>query len=64
MFSVNLNRACSRGSNKLFKKGGGKMHRFYKAAGYLSRRIYAALKSLPQDFAGEVCEIRLRSGNF
>lgn len=38
------------------------MQRFLKAAGYLSRRIYTALKPLDESFLGSVCEIRLRAG--
>lgn len=38
------------------------MQRFLKAAGYLSRRIYTAVKPLNEDFLKSVCEIRLRAG--
>ena len=38
------------------------MQRFLKAAGYLSKRIYSVLRTLPEDFAKSICEIRLRSG--
>ena len=38
------------------------MQRFLKAAGYLSRRIYTALKPLDADFLKTVCEVRLRAG--
>lgn len=37
------------------------MHRFFKAAGYLSRRVYTAMKPLNEEFLKSVCEIRLRA---
>ena len=37
------------------------MQRFLKAAGYLSRRIYGALKEIDESFLEKVCEIRLRA---
>lgn len=44
------------------KKGGDAVQRFLKAAGYLSRRIYTAIKPLNEDFLKSVCEIRMRTG--
>ncbi len=38
------------------------MKRFLKATGYLSKRVYGALSSLPEDFCRKVCEVRLRAG--
>ncbi len=38
------------------------MRRFLKAAGFLSKRVYALLNSLPREFQSRVCEIRLRVG--
>lgn len=38
------------------------MQRFLKAAGYLSRRVYNALRPLNEDYLKSVCEIRLRAG--
>lgn len=38
------------------------MKRFLKASGFLSKRIYCALNSLPEDLCKRVCEIRLRTG--
>ncbi len=38
------------------------MKRFMKAAAFLSKRVYAILSSLPEDFCKKVCEIRLRTG--
>ncbi|MBQ8784370.1 MAG: Flp pilus assembly complex ATPase component TadA [Clostridia bacterium] len=38
------------------------MKRFLKACGFLSKRIYSALSTLPEDFCRRVCEIRLRAG--
>ena len=37
------------------------MQRFLKAAGYLSRRVYTAMKPLDKSFLQSVCEIRLRA---
>ncbi len=38
------------------------MKRFLKAAGFLSKRIYSVLSTLPEDVCKNVCEIRLRAG--
>lgn len=38
------------------------MKRFFKASGFLSKRVYSAIGSLPEDFCKRVCEIRLRAG--
>ncbi|MBQ8229049.1 MAG: stage III sporulation protein AA [Clostridia bacterium] len=38
------------------------MKRFLKACGFLSKRIYSVLNTLPEDFGRRVCEIRLRAG--
>lgn len=38
------------------------MQRLLKAAGYLSRRVYTAVKQTDPEFLKTVCEIRLRAG--
>ncbi len=38
------------------------MKRFLKASGFLSKRVYSLLSSLPAEVCTKVCEIRLRSG--
>ncbi len=38
------------------------MKRFLKASGFLSKRVYSVLSSLPEEFCKRVCEIRLRAG--
>lgn len=38
------------------------MQRFFKASGYLSRRIYTALRPLNEEYIKSICEIRLRAG--